>query len=335
MSFALPAITPAPGHARNARRQDGVLPLTTIFTPPDDCVLPAYTLDPLQPDYELSGWWDWRQTSASCYPFSFSALQGRWGWYSPGVCPSGHAMAQSRVVETAAASEKLTQAWCCPESFRIWGITSEGQEYQYCTATSRDATALTVGSNGTLLTSVQSFVAYRWPLSVEWASADLAMFTPQSAPVLVAATTTIYSLPSGEGPSTSGRATATSASSSSSSTAVASRVAASGLSDGAKAGIGVGVAAAVLVLAALAWWLWKRGRRAATAAAAHDTNYAGGGWETKGKDARKEVQAGAWPPGELCAERALQEMEASSSGPTRVELEGSAGDPGMHRSSTK
>lgn len=129
-----------------------------------------------------------------------------------------------------------------------------GYNYQYCTSTASDASVLSIDGSSTIFTSLPSFTAMQWPLLIEWASSDLAYFTPQSAPILVAAETTIYSLP---GDVVIGTASAIPLQSGS--TTVQPQ--ATGLSSGAKAGIGVGVGVvAILAGIGLAFWLLSKRR---------------------------------------------------------------------------
>jgi hypothetical protein len=112
------------------------------------------------------------------------------------------------------------------------------------------------GSSTTTITPSISFVAYQWPLSVEWASSDLSLFTPASAPVIASdATSTIASgtdTAITSGARQSGQIPAATTRSATSDT---------GLSTGATAGIAVGAVVAVIaVLAGILFWWFKRRR---------------------------------------------------------------------------
>ena len=158
--------------------------LTTIFEPPQSCLDAPFTLGTSSSG--LVGFWtawkDYYDKSSECYPPSFSKLQWNWTWYSPGVCPSGYNVAQT---STPTDSIGVTQAWCCPSSGTITGWRSGDSTYQACTFLASDTTVIsTQGSSRATLTPSFSFVAMQWPISVEWASSDLARFTPASAPMI-------------------------------------------------------------------------------------------------------------------------------------------------------
>jgi hypothetical protein len=108
----------------------------------------------------------------------------------------------------------------------------------------------------TTITPSISFVAYQWPLSVEWASPDLSLFTPASAPVIASdATSTIVS---GSGTGTPSGARQSGKIPAASTTPANSDA---GLSTGATVGIAVGVVVAVIaVLAGIFFWWFKRRR---------------------------------------------------------------------------
>jgi hypothetical protein len=162
--------------------------------------------------------------------------------YSPGVCPSGWNIAQSRVLRSK------TQAWCCPQQMIIYGTQSGLSNYQFCTSLISADTVLSL-ENGLYKTVDLSstFIGYQWPLSVEWASSDLSLFTPASAPRL-AATQSSGILDLG---SMAPVGTMTPSQS--------SAVDHGSLSTGAKAGIGVGVAVAgAMIIGALVLWFLRR-----------------------------------------------------------------------------
>lgn len=328
-TMAIPTITPTPTTPSLHRRDEWVLPLTTIFTPPTKCLTDPFTLEPPPSGQQPSAWRDEAQTSASCYPSAFYTLQHSWNWYSPGVCPSGYGIAQSRIMSTPSAAP-VTQAWCCQSDFAISGSSSAGKDYQYCTSTARDASAIEVVNGSRVLTSVTQFVAYQWPMSVQWASGDLEAFTPASAPLLSAAETTIYSLPStaviGTGSAEPVSSAASVSSTSSSSTSSPDD---SGVSVAAKAGIGVGVAVgAVLVVLALAFWFLRRRKqqrsletRPQLHSAADETSF-GGKAELSG-DAREASQLS---PLELSAvSQTRQEM--ASDGDNKAAMQKTAMSP--------
>jgi hypothetical protein len=131
----------------------------------------------------------------------------------------------------------------------IYGTQSGLSNYQFCTSLISANTVLSL-ENGLYKTVDLSstFVGYQWPLSVEWASSDLSMFTPASAPLL-AATQSSGILDLGSmapvGTETPSQSSAVDHSSS--------------LSTGAKAGIGVSVAVAgAMIIGALVLWFFRR-----------------------------------------------------------------------------
>lgn len=250
MKRSFPTITPTPFLRR---RDDAVLPLTTIYTPPQSCLDAPFTLQTSSSGVAgfSSAWRDPSQTSANCYPSSYSSLQYNWGWYSPGVCPSGYNIAQSRIVRNGSIGTTL--AFCCPASMTISGLSSSGgSNYQYCTSLASDVPVWSYINNAWSIVTASSFsfTAFQWPISVEWALSDLSRFTPASAPVLAAtATSTISSLASG----------ANIGSPSTGSPASPPFSFERGLSTGAQVGIGAGIGlAAIAVIVAVILWLLKR-----------------------------------------------------------------------------
>ncbi|KAK5168681.1 uncharacterized protein LTR77_005990 [Saxophila tyrrhenica] len=254
MPMPAPTTTPAP---QLRPRDTSVLPLTTIFTPPSSCLNAPFTLATSNSGLVgfSSAWRDSSETSAKCYPSSFSPLQYNWSWYSPGVCPSGWQVAQSQVLSKAGG--QLTQAWCCPATMTISGASISDLNYQYCTSLATDEAVLSWQSGSYVSATLSSsFLALQWPLSVQWASSDLAFFRPASAPILqVSATSDVVSLAS----SAAVGAGVTSKPSAHTLMTTAAAQPSKDLSTGAKAGIGL--AAAVVIAcatAALMFWLFKR-----------------------------------------------------------------------------
>ena len=77
--MTLPTMTPTATIDSIYRRDEIVLPLTTVFEPPNNCLTAAFSLDSDASNYDTPpAWRDWEQTSSSCYPSSFSELQGSW-----------------------------------------------------------------------------------------------------------------------------------------------------------------------------------------------------------------------------------------------------------------
>jgi hypothetical protein len=243
-----PAPTAAPGLKA---RDTTVLPLTTIFTPPQSCFDAPFTLETSSSGVAgfSTAWRDEYETSSECYPPYFSSLEYPWGWYSPGVCASGYNIAE---ISTYNA---LTQAWCCPSGFTISGSVGGGLTYQFCSSLASNTGLIGFVNNiSTTFTPSYSFVALQYPISVEWAASDLSLFTPASAPVLTTDVSSTISKFTGTLPTTGGRKAGP--------TSTATHTATdSGLSTGAEAGIAVGaVVAVVTVLAGVIFWMIRRRR---------------------------------------------------------------------------
>ncbi|KAK3672204.1 hypothetical protein LTR78_007957 [Recurvomyces mirabilis] len=125
-----------------------------------------------------------------------------------------------------------------------------------------DFCSITTVRSGTYTTNVpfSNFIALQWPISVQWASSDLARFSPASAPVLVETQTS--STASGRSTSSATASTTTSASSVDAAAATSSAATGGGgLSTGAQAGIGAGIGALALALIGLGIWFLLRRRR--------------------------------------------------------------------------
>ncbi|KAK4574068.1 hypothetical protein LTR86_001829 [Recurvomyces mirabilis] len=225
------------------------VPLASIFTPNADCFdLPFGVLLDGTRSGAPSAFRDYSAARVSCYPSSYSRLELSTDlWFSPGVCPSGFTRASQLLGPT-------TSAWCCPSSM---AYSYDGTN-DFCSM--YVATSTTVRS-GTYTTEVpfSNFIALQWPISVQWASSDLARFTPASAPVLVQTQTS--STVSGRSTSSATASTTSSVSSVSAAAATSSAAGGGGLSTGAQAGIGAGIGALALALIGLGIWFLLRRRR--------------------------------------------------------------------------
>jgi hypothetical protein len=136
-----------------------------------------------------------------------------------------------------------------------------GVRYEYCTSLASNEPVIYYKGSRLGTTSINDFTffAEQWPLSIEWASSDLSLLTPASAPLLGLTTATgVVSLAS-DAALGSAAGAGSAGSRSSSSHANGAPVTDDGLSTGAKAGIGVGAGVAVVALiAALVFWIFKR-----------------------------------------------------------------------------
>jgi hypothetical protein len=246
--------------ALERRATTTVLPLTTVFTPPASCLNAPFTLESSSSGVAgfSTAWRDWGETSSQCYPHSFSSLQFTWGWYSPGVCPSGYAIAQTSIPSTAI---KTTQAWCCPAGYTITGWRSRTDVYQACTSMASDAAVVAVNAGLTqTITPSFGFVAMQWPISVEWASSDLSLFQSASAPLLGVDATTTTTAVAGTASGTANTGPSHDLNTSSS-TSIDANIAKSGLSTGAIVGIAIGLSLGILVLVACIFVYIARRRR--------------------------------------------------------------------------
>lgn len=250
-STATPSSTPPPSSAATS----SFLPLTTVFPVPTSCFDNIYYALFTSPD--ISAFRDYNALSSQCYPESYGAFEYptatfEASWYSPGVCPSGYAIASSYYDNEASA----TRAYCCPGASDKewvpdfpWG--GDGGR-RVCISTVTTSTSLVLADRTTVVTDF--FSAYDWPISVMWAESDLNKFTPASAPLLA-----------GKAASTSNAASTSSPaqmSETGTSTALPTPTGSKGLSTGAEVGIGIGVAAIALALLAVAGFILYRRRKA-------------------------------------------------------------------------
>ncbi|KAJ5606026.1 hypothetical protein N7510_008807 [Penicillium lagena] len=216
------------------------LPLTTTFTPPRGCLHDLWAA--------MSGGSTWMNlgpiNTAECLPSGWAPAS----YFSPGVCPSGYAIASKSTAGSGTATQTI--ATCCPVvsgstySLRTtsaqvpalqtnevceWTLPSYIQTtYNYTWTDGRGSTSSalgTMGGNGI-------FNAYG--IEIRWQSTDTGS-VPASATVTTTPTSTDtpYSVTN------------------------------EGLSTGAKAGIGVGVAVGVILVIALTFgfFLFRRRQR--------------------------------------------------------------------------
>lgn len=190
-----------------------LISLTTVFTSPSWCSKLQLTFfgDNGAFDGLTSTFWkdpgfpsnDSRQISLqSCYPPHFTYQPDLFATdgfvYSPGVCPSGYFAAKSNGLygQTTAAAT----SWCCP---RYTPHTNSGAKdrtnnsihtssgmtfsaFQGCISLTTP-TATTTLYEGQPIQMSQPYYILEPYIPVAWASSDLALFTPTSAPLSLAA----------------------------------------------------------------------------------------------------------------------------------------------------
>ncbi|KAI9039884.1 uncharacterized protein KD926_008985 [Aspergillus affinis] len=247
--------------ATASETQKSHLPLTTTFTPPASCISNVWLASTSGKTWMNLG----PINHTECLPSGWSKSD----YYSPGICPTGYAIAASGIVIDGPKTE--TAATCCPtfgnnkyatraaESSTIselidctWqpgpDVTTE---FKYTWTDDEGRTSTTdsaLSSNGHL----NAYGVY-----IRWQSRDFST-PPATTPVSNTATTTTAAATSSQ--------TSTEPSGSSE------------LSAGAKAGIGVGVAVgAILAIMALALFFIRRRRaRPAQYQQSHDETGAAG-----------------------------------------------------------
>ncbi|KAF3918535.1 hypothetical protein ABW21_db0208089 [Orbilia brochopaga] len=168
--------------------------LTTIFTPPCNCVnkpprLTDTTVFPTPLEYD---WGDTCSTWQLCDPVEYItwACSSGAGWissFSPGVCPQDWtAVGTSTSVD---GNDVVTTAWCCPRGFYpdpdeindcLTSVTTPTYALQW-TSSHLPCGDIIVKPAGT--TSLSSFTIKTGYYTVAWRSADLPKFTPASAPL--------------------------------------------------------------------------------------------------------------------------------------------------------
>ncbi|KAJ6259019.1 hypothetical protein Dda_5915 [Drechslerella dactyloides] len=170
--------------------------LTTIFTPPCNCVnKPPRLYGTTIPDTPLV--YDWGETCSTwqlCDPVEYITwvCESAGGWiysFSPGVCPLGWAAVGTTT--STEGNDVVTSAWCCPDGFTV-DPNNESDCLSHVTTTTSalqwtssklpcgDTLDIPVGT-----TLISNFTIQTWYYTVAWRSADLSLFTPASAPLLM------------------------------------------------------------------------------------------------------------------------------------------------------
>jgi hypothetical protein len=267
------------------------MPLTTVFTPAPTCTLPFLSF--ANPENTHIWGTDYGTTTmqrvqVGCYP-EYYFQNDQKVLFSPGVCPSGHTMAQIY----SDSGEGNTRAHCCPRSatpvhFMECSLTScsnapfkTDSAFAHCASPATSPGTIVIGKNAT---TGGSYLIVQKAIVVEWRSEDLARFTPASAPLAQSTGASPSVLPSSTIPSPTQRtlvmqtfAESTSASLPPPTTAPNTSVTSphvsktqgtdttvpSPLSPGAKAGIGIGATVGgIMVLVLIAMLLVLRKKQA-------------------------------------------------------------------------
>ncbi|KAK6335488.1 hypothetical protein TWF696_002262 [Orbilia brochopaga] len=168
--------------------------LTTIFTPPCNCInkpvrLTDTTVWPTPLEYD---WGDSCSTWQLCDPVEYItwACSLGAGWissFSPGVCPQDWTAVGT--LTSMDGKDVVTTAWCCPHGFYpdpdeiddcLSSVTTPTYALQW-TSSRIPCGDIIVKPAGT--TSISSFTIKTGYYTVAWRSADLPNFTPASAPL--------------------------------------------------------------------------------------------------------------------------------------------------------
>ena len=150
----------------------------------------------------------------------------------------------------------------------ITGWAESNRNWEVCTRPTSDIDVVSIAGDSTRTVTVSfTLNAYQWPLSVEWASSDLSLFTPASAPLQNMTTTSMTIQSTGKAPTFGASRTSgtplTSGASRSSATSSFHRHSDAALLSGAKVGIGVGAAVGgiAIVLVGFIWFFKRRKAR--------------------------------------------------------------------------
>ena len=260
-------ITAPASTATLAVRQDSSittnLPLTTIFTPSASCIgfgdndVRFGLMNAGTAEGQPSAFRDFSAAISTCYPPNYSTLELNQNLlFSPGVCPYGYVNAY-QTPTSVDGHPSATLAYCCPSGMGH-SAPANGARH-YCSTQINSETSIDA-SGGQILTS--GFMALQWPISVMWDQGDLKSFTPVSAPVIQAASTSATSDTSSTRTKTNTALPTFFTSSTSTASATHTRKAHNGgLSTAAQAGIGVAIGLAALAAIVLGVLLFLRRRR--------------------------------------------------------------------------
>lgn len=213
-----------------------------MFKPDAGCGARGFTFSTVQNGVSTF-WHHLGGQDSVCYPDGFSPQTST--VYSPGICPSGYAgYTISAATPSAKPSKVVHTSFCCPLHLRY--VQGTG-----CIATITTPTEVFLNPTHKLQ-NFHPFIARDYALQVQWASTDLHLFTPASAPLLLMASAT---------PSTSASSNSTFTASGPNTPAGATPDS-SDLPHSMTVGVSVGVAALVCsVFAVGVFAMWRRKRR--------------------------------------------------------------------------
>lgn len=230
--------------------QRGAGPLTTVFTTPDFCGTVLWTATDTPPLH-----------SEICMPPKFHSLYVyKYGFYSPGICPSGYS--EGCAFPTALATETLgTQMYggpllpgeearmCCPSGYQCYTSGSQSESFwSNCISTKPLTThwQWDYGKNTDVMTTTE---ALAYAVQVRWQTSDLSVLAtdptvPGSTfdgpvPTAVASVTAATGAPEGENTGGGSR----------------------GISTGALTAIAITVPVGLLAFGIVAFILWRRNYR--------------------------------------------------------------------------
>ncbi|TDZ13680.1 hypothetical protein Cob_v013158 [Colletotrichum orbiculare MAFF 240422] len=235
--------------------QRGGAPLTTVFTTPDFCNS-LYWTDTITPPL----------SSIVCMPTSWKQVyEYSWGFYSPGICPSGYTEGCAFPTTRASRSngnvylggpviEGETARLCCPTGHTCYS----GSDWPYSKCLSTVPTTSYFNS----MNEPTSALATVFAVQVRWQASDLSNL--ETDPTVPGATYTGPRSTSGASATVSGTDGGGSGAGFATATATATPEGSGGgggISVAATVGIAVGAVVGTLVLALVAFMIWWRRRR--------------------------------------------------------------------------
>ncbi|KAK6540844.1 hypothetical protein TWF694_008228 [Orbilia ellipsospora] len=133
-----------------------VVPLTTIWTPPANCPTRVQS----QTYYALS-----ESRKYPCAPPYFDQVYNSWGYYSPGICPSGYTIGcypnPTDTLNFRAIAPTETAALCVPTGYQCWDYYDNGRGLVNITSEAYEITLTAL-----FRTPVPAF-------QIRWAESDL------------------------------------------------------------------------------------------------------------------------------------------------------------------
>ncbi|ORY58114.1 uncharacterized protein BCR38DRAFT_353317, partial [Pseudomassariella vexata] len=158
--------------AATTSSQRGAAPLTTVFTTPDFCA-PLYWQDTVTPAL----------SSSICMPPNFQQYWVyKWGFYSPGICPTGYTEGCA-FPSSLAISDNGTPFYggpivtgetariCCPTGYTC--LTGTAYSYSKCISTESWTTYWTTDYSNSVKQTTE--LATVFGLQVRWRESDLSI----------------------------------------------------------------------------------------------------------------------------------------------------------------